>query len=74
MFRDGKVVDPFFDKNVITDWVNNKGSKKLFIPEKMQHPWTGRGDSAARSMPNKRVAGQTKRGGTVPGFEDFFHS
>ena len=33
-------VDPYFDKNVITDWVKDGKAKELYIPLKYQHPYT----------------------------------
>ena len=62
MFKDPAVVDPFFEKNVITDWVVVGKARDLFIPEKMHHPWTGDGGKKkveVNELPKKRQAGQT---------------
>ena len=62
MFKDPKIVDPFFEKNIITDYVMTDKAKELFIPENMHHPWTGDGGRKkfeVNELPMKRQAGQT---------------
>ncbi|GMH60147.1 hypothetical protein TrRE_jg8344, partial [Triparma retinervis] len=45
MFRDKKVVDPVFEDNIITRYATSNAIKELYIPEEMQHPWSGDGDA-----------------------------
>ncbi|GMI26129.1 hypothetical protein TeGR_g7882, partial [Tetraparma gracilis] len=63
-------IDPFFDKNVITDWVMNRGAEALYIPADVQRPWTGRRKEG--EYPRKRDAGNTVRAEGVPDFVDVF--
>ena len=38
--KEGEAIDPFFDPNVISSWVNDDGAKDLFIPKNLQKPWS----------------------------------
>ena len=76
MFSDPDVVDPFFEENVITDWVEKGVAKELYIPKEMQNPWTGDGGEKrweVNELPRKRQAGQsTFEGEGVKGYEEIF--
>lgn len=69
--RDGGM-DPFFEKNKITDWVMHQGAEELYIKDDMQRPWTGNRERG--EFPKKREAGGTKRASGVPMFVDVFVS
>jgi hypothetical protein len=63
-------VDPFFEKNVITDWVMDAGAKTLYIPDELQRPWTGNRSNG--DFPKKRTAGRTNTMTGVPAYVDIF--